>query len=260
MGVIKSILVILKRLRIPLPSVVDRRAALWVIQRKRTKSLENLFGNVELVSDARGYWKVDPMPSEEGLAQFYSEDYWASRNQTNVIVTRRDISHFEHLQGFMSLKSHSPLLGLNFGSGHGGISYLMSSLGHQLINVDPFENEPTRFQCVRSLQEIDRDVDLVYASHSIEHVTDIDDVMGHVKRLLRPNGIFYVEVPNNVFNSQRPILHPPHTYYFSPTFFEQLGFKILELSAYAYDGNEYGAKSSNWRGEVLRFVGQKSSL
>lgn len=259
MSAIRSLLMILKGLRIPLPSIIDRRVALWIIQRKRSKTLESLFVNVQLVSDSKGYWKSDPMPPEDGLVHFYSQDYWASRNQPDVIVTRRDISHFEHLQEFMSVKCQPTLNCVNFGSGHGGFSYLMSSLGHHVINVDPYDREPNRFECVRSLQEIGRHVDLVYASHSIEHVTDIDDVILHVKRLLRPEGIFFVEVPNNVVDSRPPVLHPPHTYYFSPAFFEQLGFKILELSAYVYDGNEYGARSLNWSGEVLRFVGQTSS-
>jgi len=263
----KSFLIWLDRFNVRLPAQLATRVEIWNAVKRRTTILNELFANCEIHEDSRGFWSVAPMPTRLSLDEFYKQDYWASRNQQSIIVTRRDIAHFEQFRGYLPQDLLKPLRVLNFGSGHGGISFLMSALGHFVVNVDPFTLDPERFEHQTDLGNVEGEFDLVYSSHSLEHVTDIDSTLSRIIDLLKPRGILFVEVPNaEIEHKEGPIselskslISPPHTYYFTRRFFSGLSLVVRDLAIFEYHGNEYGSRSTEPDGEVIRFVGEKAS-
>ena len=264
---VKSFLIQLNRLNVRIPRQLATRVVIWDAIRRRTELLDELFLNCGVLEDPRGFWSVTPMPARSKLDEFYRQDYWASRNQQSIILTRRDIAHFEQFRGYLAEDPPKPLRVLNFGSGHGGISFLMSALGHSVVNVDPFTLDSDRFEHKVDLEEVQGEFDLVYSSHSLEHVTNIDSTLRRILELLKPGGIFFVEVPNSEIRGQQDrmseppnsLISPPHTYYFTRKFFADLGLVVRELSIFEYHGNEYGRQSKDMSGEVIRFIGEKTS-
>ena len=66
---------------------------------------ESIFSKKKLKWDNLGYWKVDPMPTEEELQKFYSQIYWVSNHvYKNYLLTPRDLDHFIFLEKKISDK------------------------------------------------------------------------------------------------------------------------------------------------------------
>lgn len=62
----------------------------------------------------------------------------------------------------------------------------------------------------------------MYGSHRLEHVQNIEAFKKEVKRVLKPNGVLFWEVPNADHpnnGAQKGRVDIPHTYYFKTDFF-----------------------------------------
>ncbi|MBL0241377.1 MAG: class I SAM-dependent methyltransferase [Chloracidobacterium sp.] len=88
--------------------------------------------------------------------------------------------------------------------------------------------------------------DYISFNHSLEHLPNIIEVLGQVKKLLKPDGLLYVEVPNANSLSQRISgkywLHwdvPRHLYSFTPKTLKSLmrktGFQDLKIETFRAD-------------------------
>ncbi len=225
----------------------------------------------KIICRGEGYYYISPMPSPKALDFYYKNYYWGSENfRGNKILgcSIRDFWHFYILSEFITefLKS-KPRTILNFGSGHGGISNIFWFEGHNIINVEPtpvnnFYDE--RVKHYDKLNDVPNGVvDLFYSSHSLEHVQDIEEVQRQVKRVLRPDGYIFIEVPNadNIDNgAMRGKVDIPHTYYFKKEYFSKNYGKILLNQE--FNQIREGDKVENWKfysqecGEIIRFLGQ----
>ena len=251
------------------PSPIMRK-----IERQRTaisskKQLERIFANTTLNYDEAGYWSVCPMPSLDDLNSFYNLSYWPNRDDRPNWLNHRDLSHFKQLQPLLSdfLQREEKPIAVNFGSGHGGISFLLVAMGFQVINVDPFENEIFDFTHVKNISEIKKQCSLIYGSHSFEHVRDPKAEFRNVVDQLEPNGILFVEVPNPNYENYStldatsmrvPDLQPPHTIYFTQRFFTNLQLQEISNDTYLYEGNSWGSRATTREGEVIRYIGRKN--
>ena len=119
------------------------------------------------------------------------------------------------------------------------------------------------FQHAAGIQDIEEDFDLVYASHSLEHVVDPLEVVRNLISGLSPGGIFYAEVPNarraDEMVELLPPMHPPHTVYYTTDFFRQLDLEVLILDTYNYGSDGRGTPTCSDSAEVIRFLGRKMS-
>ena len=79
-----------------------------------------------------------------------------------------------------------------------------------------FFNE--RWTNIKNLQETNLKFDLIYASHSLEHVHNINSTLKIFNDISNNDTIFFFEVPN-CFSKQQIKIQPPHTYYFKRDFF-----------------------------------------
>ena len=126
---------------------------------------------------------------------------------------------------------------LNFGAGHGGISHLFWTRGMRVTNVEPSEihhSYKERWEQFANINHVPNaeKFDLIYGSHSLEHVADLALFYACIKRILKPGGRIFWEVPNGNnpksggCNGQVLI---PHTYYFTQSFFrDNSDFKALK--------------------------------
>lgn len=263
---LKLLVARLHRLGFPFPAAIGRRSENFYSYWKAQEMARRLFESKTIRYDDDGFWSIEPMPSAAELDHYYSSAYWATRNDSQVMLKIRDVAHVNQL-----LNTNSDVFVLsgkksavNFGSGHGGASFLFHAQGFRVINVDPYPGDVKFFDYCSSLTDIYEQVEVFYASHSLEHVVDIKSTISNIKRLLKPGGLLFIEVPNANFeaystrsqgNNRVPTLQVPHTHYFTRQFFENLPFDILSLDSYLYQGNPWGQRVQEDNGEVLRYIG-----
>ena len=83
------------------------------------------------------------------------------------------------------------------------------------------EHNITRFKDLSDVQ--DKKFDLIYASHTLEHVTDISFVLQMLKKISHDDTFYYFEVPNGKLDLEKNNLF--HTHFFFKEFFEKIFFQ-----------------------------------
>lgn len=225
---------------------------------------QKIFSKCSLNYSDDGFYFLNPMPTVDELNAYYSSLYWDSRASKNYGVNTRDIVHFEILEEFVSDILIEGKVFLNFGAGHGGISNLCWLKGMQIVNVEPsslpqFYTE--RWNTVEDIRQVkNNSVDMIYGSHSLEHVQNIDEFKTEVTRVLKPGGFIFWEVPNAANGAQRVKVSIPHTYYFETAFFEKWFSKILLCGGYEqsqrFDVIQDWKSFKDDKGSVIRALGQ----
>ena len=227
----------------------------------RTRS--GLFQNRTLRYDTAGYWTVHPPVADSDLNEFYLAEYWTFRRGKIHGTNIRDHLHFEFLSHHLGEFLAKPRTVLNFGAGHGGISHLMWLRGHNVINVEPSglpEFYSERWITFRHLSEVaDSSIEIVYGSHSLEHVPDIDNFLKLLKKKIKTDAYVFWEVPNADAPGNGPLegkIVVPHTYYFQKAFFYNEFSRVIINETF-----KSRAEVSNWElskrvdGNVIRVIG-----
>lgn len=217
----------------------------------------------KLKYSSKGYWIVDPMPTESELSDYYSSYYWHQRGGKKCLVSSRDLDHFLEIKKLYPNKTFKKIL--NFGAGHGGISILFHIAGAEIVNVEPSNLDlGLSWKHFRKLENVTGTYDLIYASHSLEHVIDIDETINVFSKLLEPAGVLYFEVPNCHPDSKaypKGKLSIPHTYYFKREFFDALNYNIKLNSTYSASKSSSDKlsyeKMQDDRGRYIRFSAYK---
>ena len=233
----------------------------------RNSTVRKIFSKCSLSYSEDGFYFLKPMPTVDDLNTYYSSLYWDSRTGKSYGVNTRDIVHFEILREFISDVLVEGKVFMNFGAGHGGISNLLWLEGMDIVNVEPsslpqfYMERWTTLEDIRKLK--DNSVDLIYGSHSLEHVQNIDEFKAEVKRVLKLDGFIFCEVPNAECPSngaQREKVDIPHTYYFERTFFEKWFSRTLICGGYEhshrFDVIQDWKKFEDVKGPVIRALGQ----
>ncbi len=218
-----------------------------------------------------GYWKMDPMPTQEDLDKYYQEVYWFSNSDyKNDIVVGRDLKHAEFIkheiaESFPDVKNF-----LNYGAGHGGVSYLFHPLGINIFNIEPGGLDTFNldnfyaYKNINELNEANPNIlfDVIYASHVIEHLRDPIEFFLPAIDLLNQNGKIILEVPNTrILNPDKEYFEGgcdgkttgSHTLYFTKDFFENLGAKIFFYGG-DYNKADYPKVSSEDNANFIRAV------
>ena len=200
-----------------LPKEFEGRVRSIYLTEKYRKDFEKL----KLNYDENGFHYLSPMPSVEYLQKYYKDTYWQSRTARDSPIRLRDIEHFKLFNKKFPefIKSQKKIL--NFGAGHGGISFFLHAQNHIIYNYEPggikkyFDD---RWINIDNLEKVNQKFDLIYGSHSLEHVHNIKNSLKIFKNISNNNTIFFFEVPNCNLDHQIKI-DPPHTYYFKRDFF-----------------------------------------
>ena len=204
---------------------------------------ENPFrnSNLKLLNSNKGYHYIYPQLTEAELKKYYEEHYLRNYRDTDFVgVKERDFFHFALIEKYKLLEQGGRIL--NFGSGHGGVSFIFSILKNEVINFEydkSLKHYESYFMTIDEFNNIeDNSVDLIYASHSLEHVSDIDTTINYFKRIASPNCKVFFEVPNAEHlesGSQNNTVDEPHTYYFTHKYFEKILSNNILLKTYNGD-------------------------
>lgn len=228
-----------------IPKEFEGRARSFYLKKKYDK----VFLKSKLKYHNDGYYYLDPPLSADFLNKYYEKTYWQSRSDIDFPVRFRDIEHFKMITNYYKSFNLSQKKILNFGSGHGGISYLFHAANHIIYNYDFGSTKkdifPEKWNNINSLKNLDFKFDLIYGSHSLEHVQNIYETLDSFKKISKPETIFFFEVPN-CYNDSR--ISPPHTYYFTRDFFVNHFSKVNFCKTFA---NFEEATSD--KGQVIRF-------
>ena len=244
---------------------------------KKQKFKRKLFRDRSLVWDAaNGLWRLDEMPSNHELHSYYASEYWNHRSDQKDSINARDVSHYQdlvkHVPELFSSGSPDQKKVLNFGSGHGGLSHVLWGLGFEIFNVEPSKvsfEYPERWSAFTSMETLTRGLgeskfDLIYASHALEHVTDIFRTFEVFKDLSGDHTVFMFEVPDSSAPGQGGRdgrINPPHTYYYTFDFFlkrfttTKLIASIDSKKMFELAGNTPGPVLGEGLGDSIRFIG-----
>jgi len=198
-----------------------------------------IFSGRRLKYNSKGYWYVDPMPSKNELDEYYKLSYWDSFQPLNYGISHRDLRHYSLLKKIIPNFDETKKKVLNFGAGHGGVSIILNLLGHDVTNIEPsnmidlFDNN---WKSLNNLDYImDEKFDLIYGSHSLEHVQDLDNFNKKINEITHEDSLFFWEVPNGDHSKCGPKenrIDIPHTYYFKKEYFLNFYKNILFLNIY----------------------------
>jgi SAM-dependent methyltransferase len=80
-------------------------------------------------------------------------------------------------------------------------------------------------------------VDVILSFYALEHVADLEEALGNVRRLLKPGGLFYFIVPN-VYENTADFIVADHINHFSPMSLQIMlsngGFSEIDVDAQAH--------------------------
>jgi SAM-dependent methyltransferase len=154
-------------------------------------------------------WTADQL-DEAGTMEFYSDFYRDMYHPVGFTAedlfneqTERAKPLLQAVRRHLKSVVHEPVV-LDVGCGSGGVAaYVAQSLGGRAMGLDFDERFLARarhagvdailgdLSCVTS-----QSVDVVIASHVLEHVADVGAFVRDLKRVLRPGGIAVIEVPS----------------------------------------------------------------
>lgn len=190
---------------------------------------------------------INPRPKEEELSKFYPPDY---HNPTLLILEMFYLPVIKMvfkriIREIKKIKKSGRIL--DIGCGKGVFLRELLKYGYDIYGVDPYENI---LECV--LPEVRSRVknssilntkfpenffDVIVMKQVLEHIYDINAVIREIRRILKKDGIAYVEVPN--FNCKEAKLFekfwynleiPRHLYQFTKEtlkkFFLKYDFKV----------------------------------
>ena len=180
-----------------------------------------------------GLVRNDPIPGDEELARFYSEDYRTSYKGAAKPRRRQIIRNFRrvagHIRQFRDVLDPVEKV-LDVGAGSGEFAFLMTELGKDVIGIEP--NAGYAAYCREDLgldirtAHLDPGLfepgqfDLIRLNHVLEHLNDPVKYLSMMAAWLAPGGTLYVEVPNIETyareKSRGNMFHYGHIFNFNP--------------------------------------------
>lgn len=208
-------------------------------------------------ASGKGFDYLDPMPSVEFLDDYYNKTSYKRSSYTEYPIRRADLNHFKMIDKFYKDFNLSSKKVLNFGYGHGGMSYLLHAANHEVYNFDPKRPAKTlhevgfyieygeRWHNLDTINDVNFKFDLIYSNSCLEHVHNIEDTMKNLKKVSDEKTIFFFEIPNCYYDKE---ILQGHTYYFTREFFLK-SFKKVDFCKTFKNNVETDDES----GEVIRF-------
>lgn len=225
----------------------------------------------------------DQQPEQSELVDFYSDGYDLTKYYSPITEKR----YLKLLEEFESFRKTGKLLDIGCGFG-----FFLETAKQKNWDVTGIEitDDAVKACTLKGLRmhhgtlEIahfqDEMFDVIVMIETIEHITEIDNLIREIYRILRPGGLVYLSTPNfNAINRYRlkdqydVIQYPLHLSYFTPKtltrFFEMNGFKTERITSTGISktryktstgqsNQEYVSETSD--DEMLRFRIEKNQL
>ncbi len=202
-----------------------------------------------------------PIPTDSELDLIYA-NYADQGNRIAVETFRMENVYPNKIALIKKYVSNGTRI-LDIGAGIGGFAAIAKREGFHVVGVE-FQRE----QCVLAKQLFNADLicntfeeflkqnttmyDAIHLHHVLEHLRDPKGALLNAGRILKPNGIIVLEVPNQFFvlkhelyqilgkvNSKKPYNPYHHLYFFSPITLEKMlrigGYDVVELNEMRQD-------------------------
>lgn len=192
------------------------------------------------------------IPSDEELSIYYSHDYRQDYKKTYAPklkhVKRAGVAALDRLN---FLEKNAPITSsmrlLDIGAGGGEFVYLSQKFGFISSGI-----EPSHGYSEFAKREYDVDVkttsleaaelqtfDVITMFHVLEHMASPDAVMRKIHQILKPGGIFFIEVPNLLQKDASPhnIFFKAHLYYYSRFTLRAATSKYFDVLSIEDSGN-----------------------
>ena len=221
---------------------------------------------------------VDPMPSEDTLNYFYEKvyrsdgrpPYLVSENyedQKKHYLEDKNLSYLIYLTSLIDLKKIKKLY--DFGGGDGDLGYALKKKFSQLqLFCTEHDSHCERilkdrgYKNLKNFENISEKFDLIVCTHSLEHITNINNVFKRMNNLLNPGGYIFFEVPNctEEYWSGRPY-DSPHLHFYTKTSFEKLA-KIhkLQFINFSFSSYSFAKDHINQKTSQNNYYKMKSSI
>lgn len=226
----------------------------------------------DLCSSCKGAFST-LVPTSDGIPVLYTNSITSMRQSSveerfhEILAYPREKSEaYNKANWFLSkYKANSPLHILDYGCGMGvflaWLRTLISEISPSSVlnfhgldpSLDYIENCKTYFPdgefthglSPSSLPQTDQKYDVISLITVLEHLLDPHLILGQLKSRLRPNGVFWIEVPSILNFQSLPINHDNfmiqhlfmHSHDSLVTLFDSLGCKLVSIADYS---NERG--------------------
>jgi 2-polyprenyl-3-methyl-5-hydroxy-6-metoxy-1,4-benzoquinol methylase len=223
-----------------------------------------------LMQQPEGFQSVDPLPDPQALADFYSKLYYqVPQSASYQTAYSPEEMEQRYLRGRVTLHAIAQVAPgnpaerdfLEVGCGEGFLLHVAKDAGYHIKGVDFSDFGLKRFhpgladsiEAGDAFAILDRAVsgsgryDVCCLQNVLEHVIDPRALMGQVRRLLKPDGVAVITVPNDfsriqmkakaqgLISRQFWVAAPQHLHYFNtntlPSFLTAMGFATLDAFA-----------------------------
>ena len=217
-----------------------------------------------------------PQPKEYKLGAYYeSEDYISHTDGTRSLFEKayqfvKQIALENKLKCINQLQESKGLL-LDIGAGTGDFLAVAKHSGWQVLGTEPNEKASSiaKKKGVPLVENTDsianHSIDIITMWHVLEHVPNIENQIKELKRLLKPNGMILIAVPNfNSFDAKHYGVHwaaydvPRHLWHFSKqsikALFERENLHLLKTLPMLFDAFYVALLSEKYKTGSMNFI------
>ena len=183
----------------------------------------------QIIEDDLGYLRVDPLPSEEELENYYANSYYqnphgtyqASYSEIESIQRKSRIELiYQAVVSNLKLDKDIPKKILDLGCGEGFLLSHFKDAGWSVLGLD-FSDEGVKRQNPQLITDIvkgnvykelevliknDKTYDVIYLGNILEHVIDPLGLITKCSDLLSGGGILVITVPNDFSKLQNSLI------------------------------------------------------
>jgi len=178
------------------------------------------------------------------LHDYYKDRYWKWTNRKDNYLEKKikqiswlGLDSIRANSQYEFLKNYSGKV-LDIGAGKGDLSRIFSKKGYDVTIIEPAEENTNKLKKTLSdvqiitgefeTIDIKEKFDIIIMSHILEHVKDMINFLKSAKKLLSPDGIIFIEVPdcNNKIILENSVGENPHISHFSRQSLENLLMKL----------------------------------
>lgn len=230
-----------------------------------------------LLDDDLQLLKTHPQPSPENLGRYYeSDDYISHTDGKRTLFEKlyHTVKQKALRDKIKLIESFKPTKGnlLDIGAGTGDFLVEAKNSGWKIMGVEPSEkaktiavNKGIRFaEALKSIDDHSQDVITMW--HVLEHVPDVQKEIIELKRLLKPDGVLIVAVPNfKSYDAQHYGIHwaaydvPRHLWHFSKTAIKKLfvvqQMDLVKILPMKFDSFYVSLLSEKYKTGKMNFIG-----
>jgi 2-polyprenyl-3-methyl-5-hydroxy-6-metoxy-1,4-benzoquinol methylase len=159
-----------------------------------------------------GFIMTSPRPENSALGKYYmSEDYISHSNRSSSVIEKiYQIARIVSLERKINLVNRHLLSPekrlLDYGCGTGEFLNHARKKGFKIQGVEPSSiarqqaQKLTHEKISETIAEVENQFDAITLWHVLEHIPDINKVIGQLKSILTKNGTIFIAVPNHKSN------------------------------------------------------------